>query len=204
MIRLFAGLELPPDVGQALDLLRGGVDGAKWRRMDQFHLTLRFIGEVEPRQAEDIRLALEDVAFPSFTVRLSGLGLFGRMPAPRVLWAGVADPDPVRRLHDRIEQCLQRLGLEPERRKYTPHVTLAHLKGRPRRLRDWLADHEGFAAPPFTASSFTLFRSHLLTEGARYEVVARYPASDAEPVEDTDDTAHIGAAEQAHMHQQWP
>lgn len=186
MIRLFAGLELPPDTRQMLDLLRGGIDGAKWRREDQFHLTLRFIGEVEPQQADDIRMALDDVAFRAFTVRLSGLGLFGRMPVPRVLWVGVEDPAPLRHLHDRIGQRLLRLGLAPEGRKYSPHVTLAHLKGRPRRLRRWLADHEAFTAPPFKAASFALFRSHLLAEGARYEVAARYPASDAEPVVHSD------------------
>jgi len=200
MIRLFVGLELPSSAKLALAMLRGDIDGARWLREDQLHLTLRFIGEVTPQTAEDVHEALHAVEFAPLGVALRGLGLFGKMRQPRALWAGVADPAPLRDLHGRIEAALAHAGLPPDERRYIPHVTLARFRGRPRRLEAFLAEHQDFAAPAFTAEHITLFRSHLGRHGARYAIEERYSASGTEPIEDAFDAPGIAGAEERYMH----
>jgi len=201
MIRLFVGLELPPSVKMALGMLRGEVDGARWLREDQLHLTLRFIGEVSPEAAEDVHEALHEVDFTPFEVALKGLGVFGKLRQPRAVWAGVADPEPLQGLHDRIETALARAGFSGRDRRYIPHVTLARFKTRSRRLEAFLAEHQDFAAPAFQAEHFTLFRSHLSRHGASYEIEERYAASGTEPLEDAFGAGGIGAPEERYMHE---
>lgn len=178
MIRLFAGLQLPETIKRQLIFCQGGVDGARWLREDQLHLTLRFIGEVAPDRAEDVRHALDRVAFDPFSIEIAGMDCFGPKRAPRMLWAGVRDGRPLKHLYDKIERSLIEIGLEPERRKFHPHITLARLKGRPRRLQSYLVSHADLALPAFRVDQFVLFQSHLGQDGARYEVVAEYAARD--------------------------
>ena len=90
MIRLFVGLALPEDVTRRLALLGGGIPGARWMDEEQLHMTLRFIGEVDGAQFDDIRLALSAVQSPAFPLTLSGMGHFGDGRKLRALWAGVA------------------------------------------------------------------------------------------------------------------
>jgi len=201
MIRLFVGLELPAETRMALAMLRGDLHGARWLRDDQLHLTLRFIGEVAPGTAEDIHEALHEIEFSPVEVALDGLGVFGKMRQPRSLWAGVADPRPLTALHGQIETALARVGLPSKERRYIPHVTLARFKRRPARLEGFLAEHEGFAAPPFTAEHVTLFRSHLSQHGARYEIEERFSASGTEPIEDAFDGSDISVTEKDYMHE---
>ena len=206
MLRLFVGVELPDPVKQTLLLAQGGVEGARWQTAEQLHLTLRFIGNVDRRAAEDARDALAQVAFAPFEVAIAGVGLFGKSRAPRVLYADVVDPQPLKALRDRIEQALVRSGLEPERRKYKPHVTLARFSGRrPGRLETYLASHGGLAASPFTMTRFALFSSHLSHNGARYEVIDGYPASlETMAGQDGVDLAEVAGPEQAQVDQQRP
>ena len=206
MLRLFVGVELPDPVKQALVLAQGGVEGARWQTAEQLHLTLRFIGNVDRRVAEDVRDALARVAFAPFQVALAGVGLFGKPRSPRALYAGVVDPQPLKALRDRIEQALVRSGLEPERRKYKPHVTLARFAGRrPGRLESYLASHAGLTAKPFTLTRFALFSSHLSHNGARYEVIDGYPAGlQAMAGQDGVDLAEIAGPEQTQVDQQRP
>ncbi len=204
MIRLFVGLELPTATRQALALLRGGVDGARWQTDAQYHLTLRFIGEVETRRAGEIADALGRIRFAPFALDIEGLGVFGKLRKPRALWAGVRDPAPLKHLHEKIDQALDRVGIAPETRKYRPHVTLARFRGRCARLERYLVDHRDFATPRITVDHFALFSSHLGHEGARYVVEARFAASGVEAVEDAFDLAEIAAAEETDMHKERP
>ncbi len=204
MMRLFVGIELPEAVRRALGLLRGGIRGAKWQRDDQFHLTLRFIGEVPPGRVEEIVRALAGIAFPSFELRLAGIGLFGRPRQPRVLWAGVESPAPLRHLARKVNQALERAGVEEAHRRFAPHVTIARFGRHAGPVEEWIAHHRDFALPPFPVSHFSLFESHLLGDGARYEIEARFPASDAETVEDPFQRGEVAAAEEPDVDQQGP
>jgi len=168
MIRLFVAIDLPQSVRERLVALQGGVPGARWSTSEQIHLTLRFIGEVTETLGHDIDDALTAIRAPSFSVELSGVGEFGGKN-PRALWAGVKSNDALLHLQRKIETALQRIGLEPEPRKYSPHITLARLKSPPReKIVQFLTHGALFAAGPFPVNSFVLFSSHLTPGGSIY------------------------------------
>src|SRR5262249_26339271 len=141
MIRLFTAIELPESLRERLALMQGGVPGARWLGDEQLHLTLRFIGEGYENVAHDIDDALVGLRAPAFTLELAAVGEFGGK-VPRALWAGVRTNAALIHLQKKIETALQRLGLPAEERKYSPHVTLARLKGSPReKVAEFLAHH---------------------------------------------------------------
>ena len=175
MHRLFVALRPPRHIREQLLDLMEGLPGARWQDDDQLHLTLRFIGEVDARAADDVAAALAGVRHPPTTMRLDGVGKFGSRGRANAIWAGVRPADELARLHRKIDQALVRAGLEPEHRAYLPHVTVARL-GRDAADPDaWIARHAGLASTDFTVDHFGLFESHLGHAGAAYELVARYP-----------------------------
>lgn len=175
MHRLFIALRPPPAIREQLFATMEGVPDARWQDDEQLHLTLRYIGEVDGRVAEDVAAALGAVYAPAPEVRLAGVGRFGSRGRVNAIWAGVAPHDVLAALHRKVDQALVRAGLEPERRAYLPHITLARLAVREETAAGWLAVHAGLASPPFTLNHLILYESHLGRAGARYEPVARYP-----------------------------
>ncbi|MBV8653288.1 MAG: RNA 2',3'-cyclic phosphodiesterase [Alphaproteobacteria bacterium] len=175
MIRLFVGIELPPELRLRVSLLCGGIPGAKWVDPGNLHLTLRFIGEVDEGTASDIDETLAQIRAPRFTLTLAGTGHFGSGDTPRALWVGVERNPALYQLHDKIEAALMRLGLPPEQRRYSPHVTLARLKQvAVPRLQAFLHDHALFRAEPFTVEHFSLIASYPTKSGSIYEDQADY------------------------------
>jgi 2'-5' RNA ligase len=174
MIRLFVALEIPEEVRSSLFLLQGGVPGARWSTPEQYHLTLRFIGEVNEAAAGDIDDVLSTIAAPSFSLELAGVGEFGGK-LPRALWAGVRPSAELVHLQKKIETAMQRLGHAAEERKFTPHVTLARLRNSPReKVMEFVAHHSLFASGGFEVKSFALFSSLLGNAGAVYNVECSY------------------------------
>jgi RNA 2',3'-cyclic 3'-phosphodiesterase len=173
-MRLFVGLRPPLAIREELTSLMAGVPGARWQSDEQLHITLRFIGEVDPRQAEDVVVALGNVTAPPLTLRLDGVGSFGSRGRPRALWAGVSPREPLAALHKKIDQALVRCGLPPEGRAYLPHATVARLGSGVSGVERWLAEHAGLVTVPFALDHFLLFESHLGSDGAAYEALARY------------------------------
>ena len=167
-MRLFVALSIPDSVAQSLMLIQAGVPGAHWQSREQLHLTLRFIGEVDGREANDIDEALAGIAAPRFSLALKGVGEFGGKK-PHALWAGVDHHDAVGHLNRKIETAMQRIGLPAEPRKFTPHVTLARLRAaQVGRVMDWLTDHALYSSAPFEAATFTLYSSTLTPNGSVY------------------------------------
>jgi RNA 2',3'-cyclic 3'-phosphodiesterase len=176
MLRLFVALDPPESARLSLARLCNGVPGAKWVPPEQFHLTLRFIGEVDESTFADISDALATISVAPFSLRLRGVGHFPPRGAPRVLWAGVDDGAPTMRLHTKIETRLQRLGLAPDSRKFAPHVTLARLKNAHLgKVRNFLAQHALFASETFVVPEFHLYSSRLGASDAVHHVEATYP-----------------------------
>lgn len=171
MLRLFVGIALPPALKLRLSLLASGLPGARWVDPGNYHLTLRFIGEVDEGMASDIDASLAQIRAPRFELTLAGLGQFGL----RNLWVGVERDEALHHLHDKVERALIRLGLPPEERRYAPHVSLARLKATPEsRLQVYLLEHALFRAEPFAVESFNLVASYLTKSGAIYEDQADY------------------------------
>jgi 2'-5' RNA ligase len=177
MLRLFVGIEFPPELKLRLSLLCAGVPGAKWVDPGNFHLTLRFIGEIGEDVAADIDEALLRVKARPFPLVLAGAGVFGGN-RPRALWVGVERHPELVRLRDKVEHALIRAGLQPEPRKFAPHVTLARLRDpEPGPLGEFLAAHAQFRADPLPVEHFSLIASFPTKAGSVYQDQADYPLS---------------------------
>jgi 2'-5' RNA ligase len=174
MLRLFVAIRPPIAIRERLLAAMGGVSGARWQSEEQLHLTLRFIGEVDRHSARDVDAALGAVRHPSFEIALAGLGAFDRRGEPVALWAGVAPHGPLKILHKKIDQAIVRAGMEPERRAFTPHVTLARLPRGAGSVRALLETSGGLTSPPFAVDEFGLFESRPTPEGAVYTRLQRY------------------------------
>jgi RNA 2',3'-cyclic 3'-phosphodiesterase len=180
MPRLFTALEVPRDIAESLALLRGGLPGARWIDQDDYHLTLRFIGDIDDALAREIVGMLWRVQRVSFELRLEGLSSFGGRK-PRAVVAAVAPTAPLMELQAEQERLLQRLGLAPEGRKFTPHITLARLRdSSSRQVADYLSARGYFQATPFHISRFVLVSSRASVGGGPYVVEEAYPLRDAE------------------------
>ena len=176
MIRLFVAVELPADLRRRIGRISTGVRDARWVAEENLHLTLRFIGEVEEYRLEDIVGALDAVESPDFPLTLAGAGHFESRRRVRNLWIGTEKSPELAALAERIDHALVRDGLAPEGRKFSPHVTVARLKGAPApAVADWLAANTLFKAFPFLITRFVLFASYLGRGGPTYEIVEAYP-----------------------------
>ena len=176
MIRLFVALPLPEVAQASLAGLGAGIKGARWNPAENLHLTLRFIGDVEEPQCDDIAELLPLIEGARFILRIRGLGHFGDRRRARVLWAGTEANQAMNHLQARIEGLLCRAGVAPEGRKFSPHITLARLKGvSPSELAPYLHAHEGFWLPDVEIDRFNLYSSHLGHAGAIHRVEAEYP-----------------------------
>ena len=175
MPRLFTALEIPRHVGESLAMMRGGLPGARWIDPDNYHLTLRFIGDIDDALARDIAGLLGRVRRAPFELRLDGLASFGGRK-PRAVVAAATPVAPLIELQAEHERLLQRLGLEPEGRKFTPHVTLARLReSSSRQVADYLTARAHYRSPSFAISRFVLFSSRSSVGGGPYVVEADYP-----------------------------
>ena len=177
MHRLFVALRPPREMRAKLLSLMGGVPGARWQSDDQLHLTLRFIGEVDAPQADDIAAALASVDRPRPTIALRGVGCFDHKGHVHSLWAGIAPDDALRQLQERVDRALGRAGIAPEQRAFKPHVTLARLGRQAGPIQPFLGRIAGLTSPPAPIDAFILFESRLGRDGASYEAIARYPLS---------------------------
>lgn len=175
MHRLFVALRPPAPIRDLLIDVMDGVEGARWQDEDQLHITLRFIGEVDSRTAEDAATALSAIRAALPPLRINGCGTFETKGRPNAIWAGVAPRDPLAALHKKIDRALIAIGLEPEHRAYVPHITLARLAGSAGPVDAFLARHAALTSPDFAVTHMTLYESHLGHGGASYEPVARYP-----------------------------
>jgi RNA 2',3'-cyclic 3'-phosphodiesterase len=175
MPRLFTALEVPEDAADAIARLRGGLPGARWIDPDDYHLTLRFIGDITASLAREIEDELAEAGHGSLTVTLKTLASFGGADPHSVYLAA----EPTRELTDlaaRHERILRRIGLKPESRRFTPHVTLARLRGASvLDVADYFAARGRVEPIRFRADRFVLYSSRASVGGGPYVVEAAYP-----------------------------
>ena len=181
MQRLFTALEIPRDAALSLSLLRGGLLGARWVDVENYHITLRFIGDVEGHIADEIANALDRVRRPSFSLALSGVGAFGSKK-PHAIWAGVTASPDLSALQAEIERICQRVGVAADPRKFTPHVTLARLRNpSPVDVAQYLSARGNFSTMPFKVGRFVLMSSRDSVGGGPYVVEEVWPLTGADP-----------------------
>ena len=175
MPRLFTGVEIPSDIGQALSSLRGGLPGARWIDPENYHMTLRFIGDVDDTTAHEVASMLGRVKRGAFDLHMQGLTSFGGKK-PRAVVASVSPAQALLDVQAEQERLMQRIGLEPEGRKFTPHVTLARLReSSSHDVAEYLSSRGYFRTSPFKVERFVLFSSRASVGGGPYVVEASYP-----------------------------
>jgi RNA 2',3'-cyclic 3'-phosphodiesterase len=175
MPRLFTGLEIPAEVALDLQIMQGGIPGARWMDSASFHLTIRFVGDIELGLARELAQELEHVQVKPLRLALKGVGLFGGNK-PHSIYAGVDDSTELKRLHDMHERICQKLRLPAEGRKFIPHVTLARLHNPDlRALQRWVEVHSLYRTASFDVEEFVLFSSRPYTGGGPYGVEGNYP-----------------------------
>jgi len=174
MPRLFTGIEIPAETARDLSEMRGGIFGARWMEPADYHVTLRFIGDVDARTADEIAAILDDVRRAPVKIAFEGLDWFGG-DRPRAIVAKIkADPDLIH-LQATHERRIRRLGLPPETRNYTPHVTLARLRSTsPMAVADYLHARAALQAAAFEAPRFVLYSARDSVGGGPYLVEAAY------------------------------
>ena len=175
MIRLFAALDVPPEIGEGLQTRQQGLPGARWRPLEALHITLRFFGEVREVVAAELDAELALLKSPPIDIALEGAGAFGEGEAIHAVWAGVAENEPLRQLARRCEAAARRAGLKPEPRAYRPHVTLAYLsRPDPARVAAWIQDNSLLKSPTVRLASFGLYSSTLGPGGSVYRLEREY------------------------------
>ena len=175
MPRLFTAIELPEALRENLSALEAPLPGAHWTHEDNLHITLRFAGDIDNRTADEFAAELSSIDLDSFTLRISGVGAFGGN-GPRILYANVAPSPQLEALARAHERTARNAGLEPEKRTFKAHVTLARMRrGRGEAVARWLQRHARFELAPFAVTRFLLMSSRPKTGGGPYVEEAAYP-----------------------------
>lgn len=167
-MRLFFALLPPRDLFASLSEIQRGVPAARWQRAEQLHLTLRFVGDVSPVDAEELASWLPRCVATVPPITLSGAGFFGKNGRPNALWVRAGPLEPLLQLHHKLDRMCQRIGLPAERRAFLPHVTVARLSRTAGPIDDWLALHAGFTTGPLQFERCSLLQSEPGSEGRVY------------------------------------
>ncbi|MGH6827983.1 MAG: RNA 2',3'-cyclic phosphodiesterase [Rhizomicrobium sp.] len=174
-MRLFVALAIPEPIAQCLMLIQGGVPGARWQTREQLHLSLRFIGEADGREAAMLEDALAGIEGKAFDLELHGAGQFGNRQ-PHTLWVSARAGEPLAQLQRKVDNAIRRVGEPRDPHKFTAHVTLARLK-HPENAKvvEWLTHHALFVSPKFRVTDFQLYSSLLTDGGSIYHIERDYP-----------------------------
>jgi len=177
-MRLFVALAIPDMVAQGIMLIQGGVPGARWQSREQLHLTLRFIGEVDGREAAMLDDVLAGIEAPAFDLQLHGVGQFGNKQ-PHSLWTGTRKSEALEHLQRKVDTAIRRVGQPQDAHKFTPHVTVARLRNpEGPKLIEWLTHHALFTSAEFRVAAFHLYSSRLTSDGSVYAVEREYSLED--------------------------
>lgn len=168
-MRLFIAIPLAEQVRNQLAQLQQPINGVRWQKEEQIHLTLKFLGDTSGEQFQALLPQLEGVEATAFTIHLQGFGYFPKGKHPRVLWAGVEPSEPLLELQKEIEEACSKVGFEPEQRPFKPHITLGRVKGGSKSdVMSFINQHKQFKNSDVPVDNFVLYESKLHPEGAKH------------------------------------
>lgn len=176
--RLFLAIDLPDYVKERLaSLTDPALKGFHWVPTERFHLTLKFIGDVPGQFQPDIEAAIDRIQVHSFLLPIEGLGSFPPIGKAHAVWTGLSSGHPrLFQLHKRIDDALFGIGIEPEKRIYHPHITIARVNHAADELvRQFIKRHHDFGAAPFRVEAFHLLQSEVEEGKRRYRVERTWP-----------------------------
>ncbi|HEX3020016.1 MAG TPA: RNA 2',3'-cyclic phosphodiesterase [Chitinispirillaceae bacterium] len=175
MPRLFVAIDIPERIKDDISSTYMAIPGTRWVDDAQLHITLRFIGEVDNNITEKITHSLNATIIPPFNLILKGVGHFPPRKIPRILWVGISDNPELIRLQNKIENSIISTGIQPDTRKFHPHITIARLNAAPEeKIAMFLSANSLFKTEPFEVSQFHLYSSHLKKDGAYHEILQSY------------------------------
>ncbi|WP_374578914.1 RNA 2',3'-cyclic phosphodiesterase [Phenylobacterium sp.] len=176
MIRLFAAIAIPEELGTTLLPRQDRLPGARWRPLEALHITLRFIGDVPENLAGDLDAELTTIGGGPLELSLTGVGAFGEGADIHAVWAGVEENEGLKRLARACEIAARRAGVKAETRAYKPHVTLAYLRRpNPAEVAAWIQENNLLRTEPFRITSFGLYSSWQSDQGSWYRLEREYP-----------------------------
>ena len=174
MPRLFTALEIPNPIAMQLSLLQTGLPGARWIVRENFHITLKFIGDVELPVAKEIAYAMERVKTQPFSIKVEGMEVFGNSK-PHSLYAGISKSQALLDLHAEQDRICRQLGIPVETRKFTPHITIARIRNcKTRDLAQYLSRVGGIQSQVFAIKHFKLLSSRDSIGGGPYVTEETY------------------------------
>lgn len=177
-MRAFVAIPLPEEVADIVERLQGDLSVGRVVTRENLHLTLAFLGDLEPGLVEEVHGALSEIEAAAVTMDMRGVDVFGA-DQPRLVFAGVEPNAGLTALRDKVNSAVREVGVELPRKRFRPHVTLARFHRRmPQheldRLGAFLETHGAFRLELFEVARFGLYRSHLSQDGAWYEELAHY------------------------------
>ncbi len=183
-MRAFIAIELPDELIEKLGVIQDKLieksfktGDISWPKPENIHLTLKFLGDIDPEKVEEIQTALQKAAedIPPFQLSAGGIGAFPDLKAPRIIWVGIKESEGLARLQKNIDARLVESGFEKENRPFQPHLTLCRIKshsaGRTIGKAAEALDHGGDTV--FKIETFVLFKSELSPKGAKYSALKR-------------------------------
>lgn len=174
-MRVFVALPIPKATIEKISELQVPLEGVRWQKVSQMHLTLRFIGEADDELIEELKAGFSNIDAPPFKLEFTGLGHFPRRGKPKVLWVGVEKSEELMQLKNKIDPVCDQANLDPEDREYKPHITLGKNKyGNKEDILRYLDRYGEIEFEPVEVNYFTLYSSTLTPDGAIHDPLEEY------------------------------
>ncbi len=175
MKRIFIGLPIPQKIAYTLLPLQIGLEGARFSPIENFHITLRFIGDLSEEIISELDQELAEIDFNKFQLSLAQIGYFGG-EKPHSVHAIVDENYELNILHEKCDIICKKMGFEKDHKKYIPHVTLAYLKNTPiSSIMEFQARNNLFKSKKWIADRFYLYSSIMGKGPSHYNIEAEYP-----------------------------
>lgn len=180
-LRTFIAVELPNDIHDSLQKLKNNIKDSmpdvRWTKYGNVHLTLKFLGDIEPSKVDMISVSIQNVAneFSPFTMSLARIGAFPNSRKPSIIWVGIEEGSgEVIQIANRIESSMEKLGFAKEKRPFRPHLTIGRVRElkHPSIMAKSLESNEIGEIGRFRVEKLSFIKSQLDPSGSIYTTLS--------------------------------